>query len=78
MPGQKAMEGLFPVCIEVDAEVFNPKNRLTKIKAILPLSILLNFELNDRFKIVDRLFRINKITTNLTTGESDIELLNEL
>jgi hypothetical protein len=59
-------------------QVFNPKNRLTKIKAILPLSILLNFELNDRFKIVDRLFRINKITTNLTTGESDIELLNEL
>jgi hypothetical protein len=59
-------------------QVFNPKNRLTKIKAILPLNILLNFELNDRFKIVDRLFRINKITTNLTTGESDIELLNEL
>lgn len=59
-------------------QVFNPKNRLTKIKAILPLSILLKFQLNDRFKIVDRLFRINKITTNLTTGESDIELLNEL
>lgn len=59
-------------------QVFNPKNRLTKIKAILPLSILLNFELNDRFKIVDRLFRINKITTNLTNGESDMELLNEL
>lgn len=59
-------------------QVFNPKNRLTKIKAILPLGILLNFKLNDRFKIVDHLFRINKITTNLTTGESDIELLNEL
>ena len=59
-------------------QVFNPKNRLTKIKAILPLSILLNYKLNDRFKIVDRLFRINKITTNLTTGESDMELLNEL
>jgi hypothetical protein len=59
-------------------QVFNPKNRLTKIKAILPLSVLLNFKLNDRFKIVDRLFIINKITTNLTTGESDIELLNEL
>lgn len=26
MPGQKAMEGLFPVCIEVEAEVVNPKN----------------------------------------------------
>ena len=59
-------------------QVFNPKNRLTKIKAILPISIMMNFKLNDRFKIVDRLFRINKITTNLTTGESDIELLNEL
>lgn len=59
-------------------QVFNPKNRLTKIKAILPLSVLLNFKLNDRFKIGDRLFRINKITTNLTNGESDMELLNEL
>lgn len=59
-------------------EVFNPKNRLTKIQAILPISIIMNFKLNDRFKIVDRIFKINKITTNLTTGESDIELLNEL
>jgi hypothetical protein len=59
-------------------QIFNPKNRLTKIKAILPLSIFSKFELNDRFKIMDRLFRINKITTNLTNGESDIELLNEL
>jgi len=59
-------------------QVFNPKNRLTKIKAILPISIFMNLKLNDRFKIVDRFFKINKITTNLTNGESDIELLNEL
>lgn len=26
MPGQKAMEGLFPVCIEVEADALNPKN----------------------------------------------------
>jgi len=58
--------------------VFNPKNRLTTLKAYLPLSVLLNFKLNDRMKIVDRLFIINKITTNLTTGESTLELLNEL
>ena len=25
MPGQKAMEGLFPVCIEVEADIKNPK-----------------------------------------------------
>jgi len=30
MPGQKAMEGLFPVCIEVEAEVVNPKNDALK------------------------------------------------
>jgi hypothetical protein len=58
--------------------VFNPKNRLTILKAYLPLSVLLNFKLNDRMKINDRLFIINKITTNLTTGESNFELLNEL
>ena len=58
--------------------VFNPKNRLTTLKAYLPLSILLNFKLNDRMQIIDRLFIINKITTNLTTGESNLELLNEL
>ena len=58
--------------------VFNPKNRLTSLKAYLPLSVLLNYKLNDRMKINDRLFIINKITTNLTTGESNLELLNEL
>jgi hypothetical protein len=56
--------------------IFDSKNRLTKIKAKLPLNILLNFELNDKFKINEQEYRINSITTNLTTGEADIELLN--
>lgn len=29
MPGQKAMEGLFPVCLEVEAEVSNPDAKQT-------------------------------------------------
>ena len=58
--------------------IFNSKNRLTIIKAVLPLSILTKYKLNDRFQIIDKVFRINKITTNLLNGESDIELLNEL
>ena len=58
--------------------IFNTKNRLTKIKAILPLSILLNYELNDIFIIKGFKYRINSITTNLTTGEAKIELLNVL
>ncbi len=56
--------------------IFNRKNRLTKIKAKLPMNILLNFELNDKFRINGTDYRINSITTNLTTGEADIELLN--
>lgn len=60
------------------ADVFNNKRRLTKIKAYLPLKILLNFTLADNFDINGRRYKINSIETNLATGESNIELLNEL
>jgi len=59
-------------------DVFNPKRRLTKVTAYLPLKILLNFTLADRFDINGRRYLINKITTNLKTGESKIEILNEV
>ena len=58
--------------------VFNSKNRITKVKAYLPLRILLNFTLADRFDINGKRYKINSIDTNLATGESNIELLNEL
>jgi hypothetical protein len=58
------------------SQVFDSKNRLTKIKARLPLKILLNYSLADKFVINGTDYRINSITTNLTTGEADIELLN--
>ncbi len=58
--------------------VFNTKNRITKVKAYLPLKILLNFTLADRFDINGKRYKINSIDTNLATGESNIELLNEL
>jgi len=58
--------------------VFNTKNRITKVKAYLPLKILLNFTLADRFDINGKRYKINSIETNLATGESNIELLNEL
>ena len=58
--------------------VFNTKNRLTKVKAYLPLRILLNFTLADRFDINGKRYKINSIETNLATGESNIELLNEV
>ena len=59
-------------------DVFNIKARLTKVKAYLPMKILLNFTLADRFDINGQRYKINSIETNLATGESNIELLNEL
>ena len=59
-------------------DVFNQKNRLTRIKAYLPLRVLVNYSLADTFVIAGKKYKINSITTNLQTGESDIELLNEI
>ena len=60
------------------ADVFNSKNRITKVRALLPLRILLNYSLADVFIINQRRYKINSIKTNLTTGWSDLELLNDL
>tara|TARA_R110000803_G_scaffold23938_3_gene58281 strand:- start:376 stop:2682 length:2307 start_codon:yes stop_codon:yes gene_type:complete len=57
--------------------VFNTKTRIFKYSAILPLNFLLTYSLADTIIISDRLFTINKITTNLQTGQSTLELLNE-
>lgn len=56
--------------------VFNPLKRMFKVKAFLPPNILINYRLNDQIKIQDKIFRINSITTDLMTGESELELLN--
>jgi hypothetical protein len=59
-------------------DAFNPKKRIFKLTANLPNSILLTYNLNDRFQIGDKVFTINSIDTNLKTGESKLELLNVL
>ncbi len=59
-------------------DVFSPNRRLKKIKAFLPMKILTKFTLADRFIVAGKKYKINSITTNLQTGESDIELLNEI
>ena len=58
--------------------VFNPTNRITKVTAYLPLRILLNYTLADRFVIAGKSYKINSIKTNLKNGKSDLELLNDL
>ena len=57
--------------------VFNTKTRIFKFKAVLPLKFLLTYSLADRIYILGRAFTINKITTDLQTGRSMLELLNE-
>ncbi len=59
-------------------DVFKEGRRLIKVSAYLPLRILLNYTLADRFVINSQNFKINSITTNLENGKSKIELLNEI
>ena len=57
-------------------DVFNAGRRLTKVKAKLPLKIIFDLKLNDKISLHNRNYRINSIKTNLTTGDSSLELLN--
>lgn len=59
-------------------DTFNNTRRITKYKAFLPLRVLLNFTLADKFIVYDRLYKINTITTDLSTGQSSLELINEV
>ena len=59
------------------ANLFDPKNRLTNVKAVLPISILTSLQLNDRLIIRDKRYIINDFKTNLTTGETIFNLLND-
>ena len=56
--------------------VFNPKRRITKAKAFLPLRIVIALELNDKIIMRNETYIINSVTTNLQSGESNFELLN--
>lgn len=57
-------------------DVYNNKRRLTKVKANLPLKIIYNLKLNDKISLNNNTYIINSIKTDLTTGKSDLELLN--
>ena len=56
--------------------VFRSNERLTKVKAKLPLKFLRDFSLANEVQIGDTAFRVNKITSNLQTGDTTLELLN--
>ena len=60
------------------SNVFNNRRRLTKVTAYLPMKIYYNLQLNNLIQIGQNNYKINSLTTNLTTGKTDFELLNDV
>ena len=58
------------------SDVFNPQSRIVKVTAYLPIKILTQYKPEDTFIVSDRAYKINSITTDLTSGKSEIELIN--
>ena len=58
--------------------VFNPRKRMVKVTAYLPLKIYYNLRLNDKIQLGQINYRINSLKTNLTTGKTEFELLNTI
>ena len=54
---------------------FNLKGRIIKITAQLPESFILSYSINDVLVINGKEYYINSLSTNLTTGKSEIELI---
>ena len=57
--------------------LYNPKNRLVKVKTILPVSLLTQLQLNDRLVIRDKRYLINEMQSDLTTGDVNFTLIND-
>jgi hypothetical protein len=57
--------------------LYSKKSRLVKVKMRLPYTELLDLKLNDRIVIRDKRYVINQYTTDLTTFETDFELIQD-
>jgi len=59
-------------------DVFSLSRRLIKVTAYLPMKVYYNLELNDIIEIGQDRYKINSLTTDLTTGKTEFELLNTI
>lgn len=59
------------------SNLYSLKSRMVKVKMRLTYTELLNLKLNDRIVIRDKRYIINQYTTDLTTFESDFELIQD-
>jgi len=58
--------------------VFDNSMRLKKVTAYLPMKIYYNLQLNDLIQINQQTYKINSLSTDLTTGKTEFELLNNI
>jgi len=57
--------------------LFNSRTRKVSLKCILPLDILTKLTLDDAIIVRDKKYRINDMTTDLTSGVVDLVLLSD-
>jgi hypothetical protein len=58
--------------------LFNPRTRKATLKCILPIPFLTSLKLNDELLIRDKHYRINDMTSDLTTGVVQLVLISNL
>ena len=58
--------------------VFDNSMRLKKVTAYLPMKIYYNLQLNDLIEMNQQSYKINSLSTDLTTGKTEFELLNNI
>lgn len=56
--------------------IFKTTNRIIRVNAILPISLILNISLSDIVVIADRKYRINSMDIDVSTGKTKLELIN--
>jgi len=59
-------------------DVFNVRRRLLKVTAYLPMKVYYNLQLNDLIQIGQDKYKINSMKTDLTSGKTEFELLNNI
>ena len=58
--------------------IYDKKARITKLKAVLPSTLVNSIRLNDIIIINRKGYRINKLDVNITTGKASLELVTYL
>ena len=59
-------------------DLYSTSRRVFQYKGQLPLGLMLALKINDKLTIDERNYIINQMKLNLTTGEAQLELLNDV